>query len=105
MQKIILDTIEQLNKEFGEYCPIAHKTVVSKKLADFIKQALTKSFEAGQKSREKEIADSYNKALGDMFIKIAELAEPDERQPSAGDLHTNMDNIHEIRQSLSLTKE
>ena len=66
MQKIILDTIEQLNKEFGEYCPIAHKTVVSKKLADFLKQALTKAFEAGQKSREKEIVEK----LDSIMIKV-----------------------------------
>jgi len=67
----------------------------------FLNQALTKAYEAGQKSREKEIVEVYNKALGDMFIKIAELAEPDERQPNPGELHTNMDDIFEIKEALS----
>jgi hypothetical protein len=43
-------------------------------------------------------------ALDDMFLEIAKLAVPDERQPSAGDLHVNMDDIHEIRKSLKKDK-
>lgn len=44
--------------------------------------------------------EAYKSALDDMFLEIAKLAEPDERQASAGDLHTNMDNIHKIRVAL-----
>lgn len=51
-------------------------------------------------ARREERIDSYKKALDDMFLEICKLAEPDERQPSAGDLHTNMDDIHSIRTML-----
>ncbi len=45
-------------------------------------------------------------ALTDMFLEIAKLAEPDERQSSSGDLHTNMDDIWEIKKRLaSITKK
>jgi hypothetical protein len=62
MQKIILDTIEELNKNYIEYTDAGVMVYFTGKndgecgvdLDDFIKQALTKSFEAGQKSREKE---------------------------------------------------
>lgn len=39
-----------------------------------------------------------------MFAKIAELAEPDERQFGAGDLNTNLDYIHEIRENIIKSK-
>ena len=45
-------------------------------------------------------AEGYKRGLDDMFIEIAHLAEPDERQFNAGDLKTNMDFIHEIRTKL-----
>lgn len=51
-------------------------------------------------SNERLVEDTYKEALNDMFFEIANLAEPDERQPSAGDLNTNMDFIHEIRKKL-----
>jgi hypothetical protein len=47
---------------------------------------------------------SYEDALSDYFLAIADLAEPDERQPSAGDLHTNMDDIFDIKNKLLKTK-
>ena len=80
MQKIILDTIEEFRKkrdellslfpekdgeetetvEFG-YKYQEMNTVVSvidwRNIESFLKQALTKAFEAGQKSREKEIEE------------------------------------------------
>lgn len=119
MQKIILDTIEELNKEFGEYCPIAHKTVVSKKLVDFIKQALTKmykagikqekintgrikkrqyenGFKAGQKSREKEIVEIASKKGIIGLIEELEIIEKD---------YLIKKMIKEFNESLSLTKE
>jgi hypothetical protein len=46
------------------------------------------------------LEEQYKKALSDMFLAIAKLAEPDERQLSAGDLTTNMDNIWEIKVKL-----
>jgi len=65
MQKIILDTIKSFRKEFNvvryEQDGLQHEGFMyghnptSKDLETFLKQALTKAFEAGQKSREKEI--------------------------------------------------
>jgi hypothetical protein len=75
MQKIIKDTIKEFRKEFPaiftkvtgkEYLSFSHNgqvlTNIYEKEAgfsiqDFLKQALTKAYEAGQKSREKEIVE------------------------------------------------
>ncbi len=69
MQKIILDTIEEFDKKFhilkyeqdGEQHEgfRASKVPNSKDVKDFLKQALTNAFEAGQKSREKEILNNW----------------------------------------------
>lgn len=63
-------------------------------IKDFIEYLLTQSHQQG-----------YKEGLDDMFLEIAELAEPDERQPSAGDLHTNMDDIYEIKKKLLKDKQ
>lgn len=47
------------------------------------------------------ITKARKKALNEMFMEIVELAEPDERQFSAGDLNTNMDDIYAIVQKLT----
>ena len=64
MQKIILDTIEEFRKEFPEKLVnnyfdddvgLIDQVTRNDEIENFLKQALTKSFEAGQKSREKEL--------------------------------------------------
>jgi len=68
MQKIILDTIEEFRNTLLTPDPIAkgffHWKAIDKfgevdidQVESFLKQALTNAFEAGQKSREKEIVE------------------------------------------------
>ena len=47
------------------------------------------------------IVKAREETLNDFFLEIAKLAEPDERQPNPGELHTNMDDIFEIKEALS----
>ena len=58
MQKIILDTIEEFNKKFIAFeNPDIVDGFAADQIRSFLKQALTNAFEAGQKSREKEIVE------------------------------------------------
>lgn len=54
---------------------------------------------------EKDLAYAKGKADGadKMFLEIAKLAEPDERQFGAGCLNTHLDEIHKIRADLKQT--
>lgn len=53
-------------------------------------------------STQKAASEAYKSGMNDLFLKIAGLAEPDERQPGAGELHTNLDDIYKIVASLTL---
>lgn len=53
-----------------------------------------------QQAAEEATRKERERCLDKMFLEIAKLAEPDDRQPSAGDLHTNMDEIHKIRSKI-----
>lgn len=92
----ILDELIDSQKDFRNQTPLGKQTsvlIAHKKAVVLIDSILT---QATSKAREE--------ALDDMFLEIAKLAVPDERQPSAGDLHINMDDIHEIRKSLKRDK-
>ena len=103
MQKIILDTIKSFRKEFNvvryEQDGLQHEGFMyghnptSKDLENFLEQALTKSFEAGQKSREKEIVESYNEWYQQNCKKNNVVRK------------TPYTIFHKIIKSLSLTKE
>jgi len=49
---------------------------------------------------EDQIEKAYKSGLNNMFDELCKLAEPDERQPSAGDLNINLDDVHKIRTEL-----
>ena len=109
MQKIILDTIEEFRKEFtrrskdpedkGKYRDDWFvRETTSKELIAFLKQSLTKTYEAGQKSREKEL---------EPIIEVVEaIADGSAFSKENGLIWQHW--IHESKkrvESLSLTKE
>ena len=82
-------TVEKWEREFAEqFIGDIYKDTY-KLIENFIRHSV-------QEAR----AEGYKEALNDMFDEIYKLAEPDERQPSSGDLHTNMDEMHNIRTKL-----
>lgn len=94
MQKIILDTIKQFRETYyGSTCggDGLFNSELFRDLEDFLKQALTKAFEAGQKSREKEIVE-----------KLKSFIDPD---PVFLEEHREKIFLKEVIKSLSLTKE
>jgi hypothetical protein len=102
IQKQIEEAVERFIKEFEQrqdvFGPGIEKAILRDKFVTFLKKELST---IATKSAE----ESYKKALDDMFLEICKLAEPDERQPSAGDLNTHINNIHDIRVKLSKPKE
>lgn len=99
IQKQIEETVEELRRIMGDKYYEGVGT-------DFTAENIIDLFRKHSNTiATKSVEESYKKALDDMFLEICKLAEPDERQPSAGDLNTNMDNIHDIRVKLSKPKE
>jgi DNA-binding ferritin-like protein len=84
MQKIILDTIEQQRKIFFQANTFDE---LAERCEKFLKQALTNAFEAGQKSREKELKKQIR--LWGKMLKGG----------------TNEWLVDDLLESLSLTKE
>lgn len=82
----------EMRAKYNDLRPYIKSGVVQEKIDEVFNWFATALEEQGIKQ--------YKKALSDMFLEIAKLAEPDERQPSAGDLKTNMDNIWEIKKKL-----
>lgn len=67
---------------------------------DRVNMLIERAYQSGQAQALEKIMDTYKEALDDMFSEICKLAEPDERQPGAGDLNTHLDNIFDIRKEL-----
>lgn len=80
------------------------------KAVELMRMAVVRVLRVERKEQQAKLTLSESRvrgeALTDMFLEIAKLAEPDERQSSSGDLHTNMDDIWEIKKRLaSITKK
>lgn len=107
MQKIILDTMTELKGFYFHDGTLHIGGERLKDLENFIKQALTKAFEAGQKSREKERL--FNKAEWEHLYRLVK------HDNYTGDYYGNKDQYYrrgkriykKLQQikSLSLTKE
>ena len=108
MQKIILDTIEKMPDKLVKLMndfkmDEAHEAVIASSFSMMYEQALTKSYEAGQKSREKEIVEMIrNSKTPEKLIKEQyECYDFDEAEVYA----LENEIIENIIKSLSLTKE
>lgn len=112
MQKLILDTIEEAIKQMPDKLvklmndfkmDEAHKAVIASSFSMMYEKALTNAFEAGQKSREKEIVEKIkNSKTPEKLIKEQyECYDFDEAEVYA----LENEIIENIIKSLSLTKE
>jgi hypothetical protein len=89
---------ERFVNQFGAFAILGGERFYNGAFAN--EARITEALDFLRQEIEAAVEKERERCLDDMFLEIAKLAEPDERQPSAGDLHTNMDEIYIIRDKI-----